>query len=173
MKSPAHSLKRTSIVVLLLTMLLSCSHYISPYDQYAYTQTTSLKVDVLNLIELSTEPYSSHEKEVEQVVSGLKKAIEYEKHRPKNDITLKMWQKMIDSTAQKGIVGSYLSSWKRTGTKSTALIAEFTPLAAKGFDLIAELESKKIQDSNAGCFQFPKQIKSLLCLSISKHCLPN
>lgn len=146
---------KTNLIALLLAVVLcSCNHYISTYDQLAYTQATSLKVDVLNLMDESTEPYSSHAKEVDAVVLNLRKAIEYEKHRPKNAITVKMWSKMLDSTAQKGIVGSYLASWKQAGIKSQTLIDEYKPLAAEGFDLIADLESHKIKESNASVTSF-------------------
>lgn len=134
--------------------LMSCNQYMSTYDQFAYAQTTALKIDVLNLIDQSNESYTSHQKEADEVVSKMFKAMEYEKHRPKNDIILKMWQKMIDSTQQKGIIGSYLSSWKRAGTKGRAVIEEYKPLVIEGFDLIAELESQKIKPSNAGISKF-------------------
>ncbi len=146
--------RRLMIAVILGTLLLSCNNYISTYDQFAYTQTTSIKVDVLNLLDQSKEPYASHQKEADEVVTKMMKAIEYEKHRPKNNITLRMWQKLIDSTKQKGIVGSYLASWKRTGTKNQVLIDEFKPLANEGFDLIAELEAQKIKPSDAGILNF-------------------
>ncbi len=154
MTKPFLLAKLTVLVVLIFFLLPGCNHYISPYDQFAYSQTTALKVDVLTLIDESTDTYLSHEDEVNEVVSKMRKAIEYEKHRPKNDITIRMWNKLLDSTAQKGIVGSYLASWKRTGTKSTALINEFKPLAAEGFDLIAELEAQKIQSTNPGILNF-------------------
>ena len=75
-------------------------------------------------------------------------------HRPKNDITVKMWNKMLDSTAQKGIIGSYIMNWKKSGTKSETIITEYKPLAAEGFDLIADLEAQKIKPSDAGITRF-------------------
>jgi hypothetical protein len=140
--------------LMLCSFLFGCAHYISTFDQLAYVQATSIKVDVLNLIDDSNESFTSHQQEVDEVVSKMMKAIEYEKHRPKNDISVRMWSKLIDSTKQKGIVGSYLASWKRTGTKSQVLIDEFKPLASEGFDLIAELESQKIKPSDAGISKF-------------------
>ena len=154
MKEKLSFIKQGITALLLAVLLFSCSHYMSSYDQFAYTQTTSLKVDVLNLIDESTEAYSSHAKEADDVVTNLRKAMEYEKHRPKNDITLKMWNKMLDSTGQKGIIGAYLASWKKNGTKNQTLIDEYKPLAAEGFDLISELEAQKIQASDAGIAKF-------------------
>ncbi len=146
---------RHGVAILLLSFLsFSCNHYMSVYDQFAYTQTTALKVDVMNLIDASTEPYASHQKEVETTVSNLRKAVEYERHRPKNDITVKMWGKMLDSTGSKGIIGSYLASWKKNGTKGAAVAEEYKPLAAEGFDLIADLEAQKIKSSDGAITQF-------------------
>lgn len=141
---------------LLLFLLAGCHRLIAPFDQYAYTQTTSLKVDVLNLMDKSTEPYAKHEKEAEEVVSKLMKIIEYEKHRPNDGITVKMWNKMIDETKQKGIIGSYLQSWKKNGTKSEVMVTEYKPQISEGFDKIAELEAKKIKASDPGVQNFLK-----------------
>ena len=154
MRIPRFGLSYILIALIAATALVSCNHYMSTYDQFAYAQTTSLKVDVLNLIDQSNESYASHQKEVDEVVSKMLKALEYEKHRPKNSITSRMWEKMIDSTQQKGIVGSYLASWKRAGTKGRAVIEEYKPLVSEGFDLIAELESQKIKASDAGISKF-------------------
>ena len=152
---PIKLFSRCILVALVATIsFASCNHYMSTYDQFAYAQTTALKVDVLNLLEQSNESYTSHQKDAEEVVSKMLKAVEYEKHRPKNSITLKMWEKLIDNTQQKGIVGSYLASWKQTGPKSRVLINEYKPLVSEGFDLIAELESQKIKASDAGISKF-------------------
>lgn len=141
-----------ALVFLFLTT--GCHRFISPFDQYAYTQTTALKVDVLELIDKSTEPYSSQSAAIENVTTNLMKAVEYEKHRPDNNITVAMWNRMIDSTRQNGIIGRYLSSWKKDGTKSKAFINEVKPQISRGFDLIADLESQKIKPSDASITTF-------------------
>ena len=147
-------LSRCMLLAFVVLTAVSCNHYMSTYDQFAYAQTTALKVDVLNLLDQSNESYASHQKEADEVISKMLKAVEYEKHRPKNTITLRMWEKLIDSTQQKGIVGSYLASWKRSGTKGRVMIEEYKPLVSEGFDLIAELESQKIKPSDAGISKF-------------------
>ncbi len=149
------SIKRYILFVCIAaTAFVSCNHYMSTYDQFAYAQTTAIKVDVLNLIDKSGGSYNTHKEEADDVVSKMMKAIEYEKHRQKNDITVRMWEKLIDSTKQKGIVGSYLASWKRSGTKSQVLQDEYKPLVSQGFDLIADLEAQKIKATDAGIEKF-------------------
>lgn len=157
MKKITFILRPFTVAIIASILLLGCGHYIATFDQFAYAQTTAVKVDVLDLVDLSTEPYTSHQKDADEVLSKMMKAMEYEKHRPKNDITVRMWQKLLDSTKQKGIVGSYLASWKKTGTKSQFLIDEFKPLISEGFDLIAELEAKKIKESDTGILNFLKK----------------
>lgn len=133
-----------------------CKPYLAVYDQLAYAQTTAAKVDVLNLMDKSGEPYNQHQAQVDHVTANVMKIIEYEKHRPGNGITVSMWNKMLDSTGQDGIIGRYLASWKTNGTKRPAMIQESKQQVSRGFDLIAELESRKIKESNSGVLNFLK-----------------
>ncbi len=144
------------IVILCGVVATGCNHYISPYDQFAYAQTTAVKVDVLNLMDKSDESYTSHGKEVEKVTGDLMKVIEYERHRINNGITVRMWGRMLDSTGQNGIVGRYLASWKKNGTKLPDMITESKQQVSQGFDLIADLESQKIKESDAAVLNFLK-----------------
>jgi hypothetical protein len=138
-----------SLVLAAMFILPGCNKgLIATYDQYAYTQTTTLKVDVLDLIDKSTESYSSHLPEIESVTSDLKKILEYEKHRPLDGITLRMWQKMIDETGEGGIIGRYLKDWREHDKKLPAMVTEYKGQVAEGFDMIAELETKKIKNND-------------------------
>lgn len=65
-------------LLLPLCLLLSCSPTISTFDQTAYAQATSLKVDALDLMDKATENYTSHESEVKTLQLNLDKAIEYD-----------------------------------------------------------------------------------------------
>ena len=112
-------MSRIFVSSVLATISIICNQgcaTISPFDQYAYAQVTAVKVDVLELMEQSVEPYQSHEAEIGEVNTRLLKIIEYEKHRPKNGITVKMWSKLfgVDSAGQ-FINSSILLSFLRTG----------------------------------------------------------
>lgn len=146
-------MKKKNALKLLISGLALClwgCRTIALFDQYAYTQATSLKVDVLNLMDKSVDSYTLHTKECETVISGLMKMREYEKHRTNDIITFKMWDKLIDSTGQKGMVGSYITGWKADDKEKTVFIQEAKKIVGQGFDFIAELESKKIKPDNAG-----------------------
>lgn len=149
--------RKSILLAFCLLLAITGCKTVAMFDQYAYTQTTSLKIDVLNLIDKSTEPYSSHVKECETVISDLMKMREYEKHRPNDNITFKMWDKMIDSTGKDGIIGSYITNWKADEKESPVFISEAKKIMIQGFDFIAELESKKIKPENGGVQNFIKK----------------
>lgn len=115
---------------------------ISPFDQYAYAQTTSLKVEAMNLMDKATDDYKNHVAEVDDVNTKFQKAYEYEKNRPKNEITTKMWALMMSDSAH--LYGGFVKFWKEQNRVSKAFIAEAKEQVAQNFDRIAELESKKI-----------------------------
>jgi len=68
--------RKILLPVFLFIFLGSCAPLISTFDQYAYIQTTSLKVDALNLMDRATEDYTAHEQEVKAVLTKLDKAYE-------------------------------------------------------------------------------------------------
>jgi hypothetical protein len=131
------------LVLIALFALAGCAS-ISTFSQHAYLQTTSLKVDVLNVMSKAEAPYSTHETEVETVKTNLQKLYEYERNRPKNDISVGMWEKILDD---KALLGGFLNRWKDEGTLGTYYIEEEKKLVAEAFDKIAGLESKKIKSS--------------------------
>jgi len=119
---------------------------ISNFDQYAYTQATSIKVDAINTMDFATDNYNNHAQEVAKVQTEMQKIYEYEKNRPKNSITTKMWEKMIDTSGH--LYGGFLGYWKSKGKLSPAFIDNEKDLIASSFDQIAQLESKKIKQSS-------------------------
>jgi hypothetical protein len=132
-------------IFIVFSLLYGCAT-ISNFDQYAYTQATSIKVDALNVMGLATENYTNHLQDVSQVNNEIEKIYEYEKNRPKNAITTKMWQKMEDSTGH--LYGGFIQRWKQQGKLSDAFVNDEKELVAKSFDQIAGLESKKIKPSS-------------------------
>lgn len=138
-----HILQLSFVSIFLL--LLGCSRTISTFDQIAYVQVTSLKVDVLNLMDEANESYSQHSVEIKDLQLKVDKAIEYDLHRPKNEITNKMWALVNDPTGH--LFGGFLVQWKKEGKCGSAYISEKKKQIAKSFDQIAELESKKINPS--------------------------
>jgi hypothetical protein len=131
------------LAVIALLAFAHCA-VISPFSQHAYIQSTSLKVDALNVMGMAEEPYSAHEAEVTTLKTNLQKMYEYEKNRPKNTISTAMWEKLLD---EKALLGGFLNRWKEEDTLGKYYIEEEKKLVAEAFDKIAGLESKKIKSS--------------------------
>lgn len=131
-------------IVLMLTYASCVS--ISSFDQYAYAQTTSVKVDGLSLMDLATEDFGKHQASVNEYKIKLNKAYEYEKNRPKNEISIMLWDKLLASDGH--LLGGFLSRWEKEKKLSETFITEEKKLVDKAFDQIAGLESKKIKPSD-------------------------
>ncbi|WP_018616627.1 hypothetical protein [Segetibacter koreensis] len=137
-----HSRTKSYFLAGLLMCLAACST-ISKFDQYAYTQTTSLKVDACNLMSHATESYNDHAMDVQKVETDINKMFEYEKNRPKNEFSEKMWSILKDSTGH--LFGGFVRRWQREGKLNAAFVAESRALVGQSFDQISQLESGKIK----------------------------
>lgn len=141
-----NSFRNTAMIVLLLSY--SGCVTISAFDQYAYAQTTSLKVDALNLMDLAKEDYSAHQASVMEFQTKFQKVYAYEKNRPKNEITLKLWDKI--SAPDGHLLGGFISRWEKDKKLNAIFISDEKKLVDDAFDVIAGLESKKIKSSGSG-----------------------
>src|SRR5690606_8183493 len=113
----------------------------------AYVQTTGAKVDALNVMALATEPYAQHTGDVHQLNTQLDKIYEYERNRPGNSITQQLWGKLRDTSGH--LLGGFLRRWKSEGTLRPVFIQEAKQQVGEAFDIIAQLESKKIKPKQA------------------------
>jgi len=131
-------------LAILALVLYSCST-IAKFDQYAYSQTTSLKVDAINIMGHASDKYNLHAAEVTNLQTSLNKMYEYERNRPKNEISQKMWTILIDSTGN--LYGGFIKRWQKEGTLDTAFIRASQTMIGQSFDQISQLESGKIKPS--------------------------
>jgi hypothetical protein len=140
-------ISKRSLVAAFIIVLLGYSGCvtISPFDQYAYAQTTSIKVDALNLMDLANDDFSKHQSGVMEFETKLRKVYEYEKNRPKNEISVKLWDILIDTSGY--LLGGFLSRWEKENKLNVAFINNEKDLVGKAFDQISGLESKKIKAS--------------------------
>lgn len=124
-------------------LILGGCKTISGYDQYAYALGTALKVDALNLMDKATANFASQQAGIDDITTRIEKAYEYEKHRPKNAITVKMWELLKDP--DRNLFGGFLKRWKEKDTLPTTFINEARIQVGEAFDMIVELESQKIK----------------------------
>ena len=138
-----HSTKlKTALIAVLAVAITSCAT-IAKFDEYAYTQTTSLKVDALNVMSHGHENYALYASQVTQVNTAIDKMYEYEKNRPKNATSEKMWSVLKDSTGN--LFGGFIARWQKEGTLDTAFVRASQDLVSQSFDQISQLESQKIK----------------------------
>jgi hypothetical protein len=139
------SRKTASYLLLSWLIWLTACATISRFDQYAYTQTTSIKVDACNLMGHATENYDVHAADVQKVQTDINKMFEYEKNRPKNIFSEKMWTILKDSTGHS--FGGFVKRWQREGKLDAAFVAESQAIVSQSFDQISQLESGKIKST--------------------------
>jgi hypothetical protein len=126
--------------------LTSCST-ISGYDQTAYEHVTDIKVDTLVVMGKATDSYASHQREIGELQIALDKAYEYDRNRPLNEITVKMWDKLLDP--QGALLGGFLLEWKEDGRLLPKYVRHKKEQIGEAFDTIIQLESGKLRASQA------------------------
>ena len=120
---------------------------ISRFDQYAYSQATSIKVDALNLMDSATQNFEQHQQAVVTVMISINKIYEYQKNRPKSIISEKMWAMIRDTSGH--LYGGFVKRWQRDGKLDAVFIQESKQLIGQSFDQISQLESGKIRPAQA------------------------
>ena len=138
--------KTLNVVAIVFILSYASCISIASFDQYAYAQTTSVKVDGLNIMNLAKDDFSKHQESVREYQIKLQKVYEYEKNRPKNEITIKLWDKLLDPNGH--LLGGFLIRWEKEKKLSETFIIEEKKLVDQAFDQIAGLESKKIKSSD-------------------------
>jgi hypothetical protein len=129
--------------LLLAGAVTSCRPTISTFSPVAYEQATSLKVDALAVMDRATEPYAEHRAEAESLGVRLAKAYEFAKGRPKNDLSARQWQILIDP--ERHLLGGFLARWKKEAKLSTTFVTEAKGLVSDAFDTVIGLESGKLK----------------------------
>jgi len=125
-------------------VLTGCGHYIAPYNETAYQNATDLKVESLALMNNASRPYTDYAQEVQSLMIKVDQAYEFSKGIPKNDLTTKQWQKMLDP--KKNMLGGFIKKWEMDGQLNEVFIEEMKEQIAEGFDEIIQLESAKIKE---------------------------
>ena len=136
---------RSLALLFVIFSFVTCAS-ISSFDQQAYTQTTSLKVDALNIMDLAKYDFATQEKAVTEYQTKQQKVYEYEKNRPKNEITIRMWDKLLDKNGH--LLGGFINRWQTENKLNETYIMEAKKLVDQAFDQISGLESKKIKPSD-------------------------
>jgi hypothetical protein len=143
MKQISRNAVSLMFLIILTFSITGCALSVDSFDNLAYHNATSLKVDSLALMGKATESYSKHEDTVEALKLSVEKAYEYANGRPKNEEVSEQWVLMKDP--EKNLLGGFLVRWKEKGKLSPAFVDEAMRLISSGFDQIIGLESGKIK----------------------------
>jgi len=130
-------------LLVLALFIQGCSPSIALFDQHSYEELTSLKVDAVNLIEKSAEPYDNYADQVDALHLRFQKVKEYVKGLSKNDITYHMLENLTDPN--KNLYGGAIKLWQQQGSISPAIVSDFKERVQSSFDEILELERNKIK----------------------------
>jgi hypothetical protein len=133
----------TIAIALIVCLTLGCSPTISLYDQYAYTQSTSIKVDALNVMGMATDSFQVHKKDVHNLNVELQKIYEYDKNLPKNTNTTQQWAILMDPNAH--LLATFLKQWQSHTKEDSTYIALRKTQVSRAFDTIIQLEVAKIK----------------------------
>ncbi|MCL6099013.1 MAG: hypothetical protein M1391_10600 [Bacteroidetes bacterium] len=129
-------------LLLIATLIVGCSSS-AIFNQKAYEQATSLKVDVLNLMDKATGLYADNEKEINELKINVEKAYQYCLGLPNNDETIKQWE-IIKDPERNSIMG-FLKRWEAQKQLKRDFIDDAKSLVSDGFDQIIGLESGKVK----------------------------
>lgn len=143
----------TGILAITLLVFTACNSIKTAiYDQYSYQQEVSLKVETQNVLAHATEPYVDYKEKVEALLLEMEKMEEYEKNKPNNTLSYKMWQLMTDE--DKNSVAGLFKMWKAKGQLSVAFLGEAKAQIAEAFDALIKYEVSKDRDKENLLLEF-------------------
>jgi hypothetical protein len=133
--------QQTILIAVSLWLVTACSPLIALYDQYAYTQAVSLKVDMQNLADQSaTTSYSDAKANVAAVNTELQKAYEYDRGRSKDSLSSKQYRILLSDN---GFYKSFLKDWETHQKLSSTAAGEMKTQIGRLMDEVIALEAGK------------------------------
>lgn len=141
---------KSSYLIILVFSLISCTTTASFFDQMSYKETISAKIEALALMNKATEDYQSQKQAIDAVTLEMAKVYEYEKNRPNNTETVKMWELLMNP--EKNLFGGFMKRWESEATLSKVFVDEAKLQIEKAFDIILGLENKKVKPEEANSF---------------------
>ena len=121
--------------------LIGCAPLIGPYSPAAYQNATSLKASTLALMDKATEPYKTHQKDVESLLLEVDQAYEFVNGIPSKSISAKQWNVLKKTDGD--LLGKFILRWRERGVLSREFIVEFKGPITDAFDEIICLEANK------------------------------
>ena len=140
-------------ILALAIVIAGCSPSISLYDATAYENATDLKAEAVLLLAEATGPPADHAEAIAGLRLRAQQALEYERGRPNNAVTTRMWSILLDPEA--ALLESFLQRWEADGPLRPAFVTEATGQVSEAFDQIIGLESGKLSPEDVEVSLFP------------------
>lgn len=129
---------------LIAVFLFSCQT-VSHYDETAYNNVISVKVDAWSIMGKATSSYDSNKDAIDTFNVSLRKAYEYDKNRPLNKDTTKMWEILMDPAGHS--LGGFFTEWQKKGSIPHQVYIQFRQKQiGLEFDEIASAEQGKLHE---------------------------
>lgn len=142
-ESPRLRKKRLSIPVIALLCLCLLFGCAPTYSPYVFDQTASLKTQTLSLMNKATEPYSKHDKKVEELKADFESLWKQEQLRKNNQTKVKQWKLMLDDEGH--LLYGYLHKWQQDTILNEPFIMLGSKLIGESFDLLQETEKERLK----------------------------
>ncbi|MCL5266866.1 MAG: hypothetical protein M1469_02035 [Bacteroidetes bacterium] len=132
---------KISSLAMVVIIVAGCSFSSAVFNQRAYEQSVSLKVDALLLMDKATGPFEWSKPDVDAIKLEFAKAYEYAKGLPHNEETVAQYNIMMDTT--KASFFGFLTRWESEGKLGAAFVTNSKAVVSDQFDRIMALESGK------------------------------
>jgi hypothetical protein len=135
--------KRSNLVFFILSILLlfACAPRIALYNETAYSNAVSLKVESLALMGKATDSSSVHVQEISTLETNIEKAYQYVRWLPRNELTVQQWEILKDPN--RDLLGGFLKKWENEKVLHVVFIKEKERQISEAFDEILKLETGK------------------------------
>ncbi|MDY0781621.1 hypothetical protein [Tenacibaculum sp. IB213877] len=135
-------MKVTVFTVIFSVLLMSCNALkTAAFDQYSYQKSIEIKIEAQKLMEKATDDFKNFTEEVEDLQTEVEKMVEYEKYKPNNEVTYKMWQLL--SNKDKNLLSGFFKRWEEEQQLNSFFVEEAEKIIVEAMDLLIQYESQK------------------------------
>ncbi|WP_232285837.1 hypothetical protein [Aquimarina agarilytica] len=99
----------------------------------------------MNLIDKATEAYPQYSTSIEKVLLNAQKLHEYEKNKPNNETTTKMWAMLIDT--DKNLLAGFFKRWKNETKLSASFTTEAKKQIEEAMQILLKFEGQKSKEN--------------------------
>ncbi|GAA0653092.1 hypothetical protein [Brevundimonas lenta] len=131
----------TAAGALALLSLAGCTPLMAGYSLDAYRNATSLKPEVMAMVDRSAGPWAANADAVAALTIKLEAAYEFSAGMAQNEISTAQWRVLKDPNG--GLYGGFVRTWREQGTTGEFYRTEKKAQLGEAFDYIICLEVNK------------------------------